>query len=45
MRQVGEIRARRDKKRVGGRVLLFLRIVYWQPFYELAFNHCAQSPC
>ena len=22
-----------------------LRIVYWQPFGKLAFNHCAQLPC
>jgi len=27
------------------RVLLFLRIVYWQPFGVPASYHCAQSPC
>jgi len=46
MRETNELSERRGKlgKPLGEMRGGSLRIVYWQPFSELAFNHCAQSP-
>ena len=34
------MKERKEQWEEGGRALLFLWIVYWQPFRRLAFNHC-----